>query len=77
MLKTSKVLSLLLTLLLLLTSCDLSSVLPDQDGSVKPDSTCTEHLDAEDNGLCDVCNISLFVSIDFSAPRSKMSSLDY
>lgn len=76
MLKTIKVLSLLLTLLLLLTSCDLSSVLPDRDDGVKPDGTCTEHLDAEDNGLCDVCNISLLVSIDFYALNDLHGKFD-
>lgn len=53
------ILALILALFLLLSAC--TPVAPSVDG----DGTCLSHTDVDDNGLCDVCSLSVLVVVDF------------
>jgi len=60
--KAIRILSLLLILLILLTSCDLIGL----PGEAETDAyMCDSHEDADDNGYCDICAVSVLVNIDF------------
>ncbi len=65
----SSVVALLLAILLAFTGCDTTkppSTNPPHDNGGKPKPNC-EHADSDDNGLCDICEISVMVTIDFYA----------
>ncbi len=68
--KTIKIFSIIFALLILLCSCDgintpsVDTELPTQD--TPADNGCV-HSDEDDNGKCDICTVSLIVSIDFYA----------
>ena len=60
-----KITTLLLTICLFATSfisCD------SNDGTnVTPPQKCETHIDADDNGSCDLCRVSLYIYVDFYA----------
>ena len=60
--KATKILSLLLVLLIIFVSCDVVGL----PGEAETDANeCTSHADADDNGTCDICAVSVLVNIDF------------
>ena len=70
--KTLKALSLIFILLLILASCDAAITQPGVTGTetatdipelVEPE--CNAHADADDDGACDNCTVSLYISADF------------
>lgn len=59
-----KILSLLLIICLSVTvfaSCD------NTPEAQEPPAKCEDHIDADDNGSCDLCRVSLYVYVDFYA----------
>ncbi len=71
--KLIKNISLFLVLCLSVTvffSCDT----PDND--VTPPSKCEDHIDADDNGSCDLCRVSLYIYVDFYAINDLHGKFD-
>ena len=76
---TKRALSLLLSLLLLLTACSSGTLspateAPDSTSATRPplvgyipqpDDDCVGHTDTDDNGICDLCDGSVVVVVDF------------
>lgn len=66
---TLKLSSLLLAIIFLLSvfaSCDIINE-KETDSTQENNVECSAHLDSDDNGFCDNCNISLLIYIDFYA----------
>ena len=66
---TLKLSSLLLAILFLLSvfaSCETING-NETNGTQENKKECAAHSDSDDNGLCDSCNVSLFIYIDFYA----------
>ncbi len=62
----TKIISIILTLIMLLSlfsGCDSAGT----DDKTDNKKECESHADADDNGLCDLCNVSVIISIDFYA----------
>lgn len=57
----NKILSFMLVVLLLL-SLTLCACGSNQNG---PATVCDPHIDVDDNGFCDACNVSVIVNVDF------------
>ena len=60
------IIALILSLLLLFSSCDVGLNQNEESSTRNPEQTCN-HEDANDDGKCDICNDSVIVSIDFYA----------
>jgi len=65
--KYIKIISILCVLVILFTSCDiLQGTQLDSEAETGAESTnCSAHADYDDNGSCDICFTSLYVTIDF------------
>ena len=72
---TINILSLLIALLIIFTSCDLTGAKTgtETEGAL---SECETHTDADDNGFCDICNVSVIVYIDFYAINDLHGKFD-
>ena len=60
------IIALILSLLLLLSSCAFNLNQNEESNTNNPEQTCN-HEDANDDGKCDICKGSVIVSIDFYA----------
>ena len=60
--RATRILSLLLVLLIVFSSCDVIGLPGNADTEA---AECSAHADADDNGICDVCAVSVLVNIDF------------
>ena len=74
--KIIKALSLLLILVVIFTSCDFSTLFPEQESETEEQQVCKEHVDMDDNGNCDLCNVSVYVIIDFYALNDLHGKFD-
>ena len=72
---TIKLLSLLIALLIIFTSCNLTGA-PTSTETEETLFECESHTDVDDNGFCDICNISVIVYIDFYAINDLHGKFD-